>query len=173
MLAKIFLLACQNYTECPKEQYKGKPFSKEKTSFSKKKSELILFLVLSGKVCQSCQNCNLRSLESFRGKHSFKLHRTLSHNEKDLRGHFFFMFVTTAKFLPKKFFFVITFAVWANFWLLAESLLMCVKTKTYLYRAKFLWKLNFKNMFFFTQFRTVSEKSRTISETLKHGFSKL
>ena len=53
------------------------------------------------------------------------------------------------------------------------SAVNCVKTATYMYRWKDLRTVNFENLFLFNQFCTLSKKSWTISETFRHGFSKL
>ena len=55
----------------------------------------------------------------------------------------------------------------------AENLVNCVKTAIYMYRWKDLRTVNFENLFLFSQFCTLSKKSWTVSETFRHGVSKL
>ena len=57
--------------------------------------------------------------------------------------------------------------IFSVFW--QKNLVKCVKTATYMYRQEVLRKTNFENCFFFYS-GDLSQKSRTICETLKHIF---
>ena len=80
---------------------------------------------------------------------------------KNFSIHLFFIFCYHLRY--ERFFFCLSAENWVN----------CVKTATYMYRWKDLRTVIFENLFLFSQFCTLNIKSWTISETFRHGFSKL
>ena len=153
----------------------GKTFLNKEKTLLKNYSANSSFSILSEKIDRVVKTA---TLEGFEGKHCLKLctwfKPSSDFDQKEgLKSTSFLQGchhcnpraqrnIFRKNFLPQEFFFVIVFFFEYErvfvFWL--KNLVKCLKTTTYMYRAKFLWKINFKNLFF----SSISEFERKISD---------